>query len=111
MPIQKGVDPVNRENRRREVTRAIWRQSYETWRDRPESERPSNEVAVNALLAVLRNTCSTEEELHERYWEPGDWPAPVLLRQLPEDPGLDELLTHEEAAFWLRYLEIAGPDR
>ena len=96
---------------RREVIRAIWRQSYETWNGLPEAERRINEVAVNALLAVLRSTCRTEDELHERYWQPGDWPAPVLLRQLPDDPGLDQLLTLEEAAFWLRYLELTGQGR
>lgn len=102
---------TNKENRHQEAVRAIWRESYETWRDRPEEERQTTEVAVNALLAVLRRNCHTEEDLHERYLQPGDWPAPVLLRQLPENPGLDELLTLEEAAFWLRYLELPGGDR
>ena len=101
---------MTRENRRREVTRAIWRQSYETWAGRPEAERLASEAAVNALLRALR-CCRNEDELHNRYWQPGDWPAPVLLRQLPDDPGLDELLTLEEAAFWLRYLELQEQGR
>jgi hypothetical protein len=101
---------MTRENRRREVTRAIWRQSYETWAGRPERERLASEPAINALLCALR-CCRNEDELHNRYWQAGDWPAPVLLRQLPDDPGLDELLTLEETAFWLRYLELAGQDR
>lgn len=96
---------MTRENRRREVTRAIWRQSYDTWRSRPEAEHLASEPAVNALLAVLR-ACHNEDELHDRYWLPGDWPAPVLLRQLADNPGSDELLTLEEAAFWMRYLEL-----
>ncbi|MPZ50978.1 MAG: hypothetical protein GEU75_17040 [Dehalococcoidia bacterium] len=101
---------MTRENRRREVTRAIWRQSYETWIGRPEAERLPSEPAVNALLRALR--CShDEDDLHGRYWQPGDWPAPVLLRQLPDNPGLDELLTLEEAAFWLRHLELQEQGR
>jgi hypothetical protein len=106
----KGATNVTKENRRREVTRAVWRQSYETWMNRPEPEREVGASAVNAVLAVLRR-CNNEQQLHDRYWEPGDWPAPFLLRQLPDDPGLDELLTLEEAAFWLRYLEVTGQDR
>ena len=101
---------MTKQNRHREVTHAVWRQSYETWTSRPEPERQAGASAVNAVLAVLAG-CSNEQELHHRSWEPGGWPAPVLLRQLPDDPGLDELLTLEEAAFWLRYLELAGQDR
>ena len=101
---------MTRENRRREVTRAAWQQSYETWTARPQAERRAGEFAVNTLLARLR-TCQNEDELHDSYWQPGDWPSPVLLRQLPDDPGLDELLTLEEAAFWLRYLELREQGR
>jgi hypothetical protein len=110
VPFLEGEVNVNKQNRHREVTRAVWRQSYETWMNRPEPERQAGAPAVNAVLAVLRG-CGNEQQLHDRYWEPGDWPAPILLRQLPDDPGLDELLTLEEAAFWLRYLEVTGQDR
>lgn len=99
-----------KENLNRESTRAIWQESYETWMSQPEAERLATEPAVHALVAALRG-CRNWEELSESYYRPGDWPSPFLLRQLPDDPGLDRLLTLEEAAFWLRYLELTEQDR
>ncbi len=51
--------------------------------------------------------CASEDELHARYWDPGDWPAAVLRRHLRSDPGQETLLELEEAALWLRHQELA----
>lgn len=100
---------MNRRNLSREAVLAVWRESFETYSGLPEEERRICEPAVSALLAVLRG-CDSDEELMQWYWQPGDWPAPVLLRQLPDNPDTDRLLTLEEAAFWMRHAELAGGD-
>jgi len=97
---------VSKEDRFKEYTRSVWRQSYETYERWPTERRNMARSAVDALVAELR-CCASEEELHARYWEPGDWPAEVLRRHLPSDPGAETLLELEEAAFWLRYQELA----
>jgi len=97
---------VSKENRFREYTRSVWRQGFEAYQRRCDSWRRETAPAVEALLAELRR-CASEAELHARYWEPGDWPAQVLLQHLPSDPEPETLLELEHAAFWLRCQELA----
>jgi hypothetical protein len=96
---------VSKENRFREYTRAVWRQGYEAHERQPAEWRAGVTAAIDALVAELR-TCASEEDLHTRYWEPGDWPADVLRRHLPRDPGPEVLLELEDACFWLRCREL-----
>lgn len=97
---------MSKESRFREHTRSVWRQGFEAYQRRCDSWREKAALAVEALLAELRR-CASEEELHAQYWEPGDWPAKVLLRHLPSNPGPETLLELEHAAFWRRWLELA----
>jgi hypothetical protein len=106
VPFEKGETTVVKENRFREYTRSVWHQSYDAieryqqpWRDQATS-------AVQALLTELRRY-STEDKLHDSYWQVGDWPGAFLLRHLPFNPGPDSVLELEEAAFWLRSQELA----
>jgi hypothetical protein len=96
-----------KENRFREHTRTVWREAYETLNTQPEAWRVPATRAVDALLQELQS-CADEDELHASYWRPGDWPAALMLRHLPFNPGPDTLLQLEDAAFWLRYLELEG---
>lgn len=98
---------MSKEGRYHEYTRAVWWRDYETYERSPAERRNVAAPAIDALLAELRR-CASEEELHRRYWEPGDWPADVLREHLPSDPGLEALLELEDAAFWLRYRELVG---
>lgn len=97
---------MSKETRFREYTRSVWQRDYEVYLERPVDWLESVAPAVEALLRELRR-CADEEELHARYWEPGDWPAQVLVRHLRSDPGPETLLEVEHAAFWLRYRELA----
>ena len=98
---------MSKQDRFREYTRSVWRQSCEAYERWPADRRDTVWAAVDALVVELRR-CASEDELHARYWEPGDWPAEVLRRHLRSDPGQEALLELEEAAFWLRYRELAG---
>jgi hypothetical protein len=98
---------VSKQDRFKEYTRSVWRQSYEAYERWPAGRRDAARPAVDALVVELRR-CASEDELQTRYWEPGDWPAEVLRRHLPWDPVSEALLELEEAAFWLRYRELAG---
>ena len=98
---------MSKQDRFREYTRSVWRQSYETCERWPADRRDAARPAVDALVVELRR-CASEDELHARYWEPGDWPTEVLRRHLRSDPGQEALLELEDAAFWLRYRELAG---
>ncbi len=97
---------MRKQTRFREYTRSVWERDYEVYLERPADWQQSAASAVEALLGELRR-CADEESLHAAYWEPGDWPAQVLLRHLPSDPGPETLLELEHAAFWLRWLELA----
>ncbi len=97
---------MSKESRFREYTRSVWHQGFEAHQRRCDIAQQETARAVETLLAELRR-CGDEEELHARYWEPGDWPAQVLLRNLPSDPGPETLLELEHAAFWLRCQELA----
>jgi hypothetical protein len=96
---------MSKESRFREYTRSVWRQGFEAHEHRCDAWHRTAASAIEALLAELRG-CANEEELHARYWEPGDWPAQVLLRHLPSDPGPETLLELEHVAFWLRCQEL-----
>ncbi len=96
---------MSKESRFREHTRSVWRQGFEAYQGRCDSWQQEAAAAVEALLAEL-GLCD-EEELHARYWEPGDCPAKVLLQHWPSDPGPETLLELEHAAFWLRCQELA----
>ena len=96
-----------KENRFREYTRSVWRKGYETYERWPAKQRHVATPALDALVAEL-GRCTSEEELHACYWEPGDWPADVLRQHLPSDPGPEALLELEDACFWLRLNELAG---
>ena len=98
---------MSKQDRFREYTRSVWRQSCEAYERWPADQRDAVRPAVDALVVELRH-CAGEDELHARYWEPGDWPADVLRRHLRSDPGQETLLELEDAAFWLRYRELAG---
>jgi hypothetical protein len=98
---------VSKQDRFKEYTRSVWRQSYEAHERSPADRRDAARPAIDALVVELRR-CASEEELHARYWEPGDWPAAVLRRHLRSDTGPEALLELEEAVFWLRYRELAG---
>lgn len=97
---------MSKETRFREYTRSVWQRDYEAYDRRPASWRGSVAPAIEALLGELRR-CTDEASLHAAYWKPGDWPAQVLLRNLPSDPGPETLLELEHAAFWLRWQELA----
>ena len=96
---------MHKGDRFKEYTRSVWRQGYDAYERWPAEWRAALAPAVDALVAELR-TCASEEELHARYWEPGDWPAEVLRLHLPGDPGPEALLQLEDAAFWLRCREL-----
>ena len=98
---------MSKESRFREYTRSVWCQGFEAYQQRCDTWRREAAPAVEVLLAELRSCADEEEELHARYWEPGDWPAQVLLRHLPSDPGPEPLLELEHVAFWLRCQELA----
>ena len=98
---------MSKQDRFREYTRSVWRQSYEAYERWPADRRDAVWAAVDALVVELRR-CAGEDELYARYWEVGDWPAEVLRRHLRSDPGPETLLELEEAAFWLRHRELAG---
>jgi len=93
---------VHKEDRFRQHTRSVWRQGDERW---PAEWRAALAPAIDALVAELRS-CASEEELHARYWEPGDWPSDVLRRHLPSDLEPEVLLGLEDACFWLRCREL-----
>ena len=97
---------MSKESRFHEYTRSVWYQGFEAYQERRDVWRREAAPAVEALLAELRR-CADEQELHAHYWEPGDWPAHMLLRNLPSDAGGETLLELEHAAFWLRWLELA----
>ena len=96
---------MHKEDRFKEYTRSVWCQGYEAYERWPAKWRDVIGSAVDALVAELRR-CASEDGLHARYWEPGDWPAYVLRRHLPCDPGPEALLELEDAAFWLRWREL-----
>ena len=98
---------MSKQDRFKEYTRSVWRRSCEACERWPADRRDAVWAAVDALVVELRH-CASEDELHARYWEPGDWPAAVLRRHLRSDPGQEALLELEEAAFWLRDRELAG---
>ena len=97
---------MSKESRFHEYTRSVWHQGFEAYQERRDVWRREAAPAVEALLAELRS-CADEQELHARYWEPGDWPTQVLLRRLASDTGPETLLELEHAAFWLRRQEMA----
>jgi hypothetical protein len=97
---------VSKRDRFKEYTRSVWKQSYEAYERLPADRRDAARPAVDALVVELRR-CASENELHACYWESGDWPAQVLRHRLPSDAGAETLLELEEAAFWLRYRELA----
>jgi hypothetical protein len=96
---------VHKEDRFKEYTRSVWRQGYEACERWAAEWRATLAPAIDALVAELRR-CASEDELHARYWEPGDWPSDVLRRHLPCDPGPEALLELEDACFWLRCREL-----
>ena len=96
---------MQKEDRLKQHTRSVWQRSYETYGRWPAEWRAALAPAIDALVAELRR-CGSADELHARYWEPGDWPAEVLLRHLPCDPGSEVLLGLEDACFWLRCREL-----
>jgi hypothetical protein len=97
---------VSKQDRFKDYTRSVWRQSYEAYGCWPPDRRDAARPAIDALVVELRR-CASEDELHACYWESGDWPAEVLRHRLPLDPGAETLLELEGAAFWLRYQELA----
>jgi len=96
---------VHKEDRFKQHTRSVWQRSYEAYERWSAKWRAALAPTIDALVAELRR-CDSEDELHARYWEPGDRPADVLLRHLPGDPGRDVLLELEDACFWLRCREL-----
>ena len=102
---RKGEANVHKEDRFKEYTRSVWCQGYEAYERWPAKWRDAIGPAVDALVAELR-VCDSEEELHARYWEPGDWPSEVLRRRLPSDLEPEVLLGLEDACFWLRCREL-----
>ena len=96
---------MQREDRFKQHTRSVWRRSYEAYERWPAEWRAVLGPVIDALVAELRKYDS-EDQLHARYWEPGDWPSEVLRRHLPSDPGPEALLELEDAAFWLRWREL-----
>lgn len=90
----------------RENVYRVWRKSFDACQRRSSRCGEETTCAVAALLAELRQH-TDEDSLVASYWEPGDWPGELLLRHLPAHPGSDGLLELEEAAFWLRYQELA----
>ena len=96
---------MHKEDRFKEHTRSVWHQSYEAYDRWPAEWRAAVAPGIDALVAELR-ACSNGAELHARYWEPGDRPGEVLRHHLPRDPGPEALLELEDAAFWLRWLEL-----
>ncbi len=101
---------MSKETRFRKYTRSVWQRDYEAYDRRPASWRESVAPAIEALLGELRRS-TDGESLHAAYWEPGDWPAQVLLRHLPSHPELETLFELEHAAFWLRWQELAEAKR
>ena len=96
---------MTKEERFREYTRSVWSQGFYDYQGRAIAWRQCVWPAVETLLTQLRRL-TTEEELHGAYWEPGDWPGRVLLANLPCEPAGETLLQLEDAAFWMRYLEV-----
>jgi hypothetical protein len=96
---------VQKEDRFKQHTRSVWGQGHEAYDRWPAEWRAAIAPVIDALVGELR-ACTNEDELHARYWELGDWPADVLRRHLPCDPGPEALLEIEDAAFWLRCREL-----
>lgn len=95
------------QERYRRAVRAVWERSYhdvEHWND---ASREAVQPAMDALLAWLVNA-TTEAELARRYWEAGDAPGAILRPLLPGVFDAEDLLTLEEACFWVRLRVIAG---
>lgn len=96
---------MHKEDRFKRHTRSVWRQGYEAYERWPAEWRAAIAPAIDALVTELR-VCASEDDLHARYWEPGDQPADVLRRHLPCDPGPEALLELEDACFWLRWRDL-----
>jgi hypothetical protein len=96
----------------------LWQTSHTALQRCPRGTRPFAEAAVHAVLATLRDI-ATLAELRRRY-ERTSPRSMVLIRSiLPFGPGSDTidplsdadeewLLVLEDAAYYLRYCEIAG---
>jgi hypothetical protein len=102
---------MSKQGHLREITRTVWRRSYETCRARPIAWWEQVGAAVDALLTELRHD-ATEDALLDRYWEVGDAPGVTLHRYLPAGMDDDTVLELEEACLWLRLRELCadGPD-
>lgn len=101
---------VNERDRYRRAVRAVWERSFRDWEQWSEVSREAARPAVEALLAQLAEAPS-EEALLRQYWEAGDAPGKVLRPRLPAAFDEDDLLTLEEACFWMRLQAIEGQGR
>jgi hypothetical protein len=98
----------------------LWQTSHASLRRSPPGTRAFAEAAVHALLAQLRTTTDIIS-LRQRYDGAGPSSLGLIRSVLPCGPGsvaaapltdadYEWLLVLEDAAFFLRYCELAGVD-
>jgi hypothetical protein len=96
----------------------LWQTSHMSLQRSPVGTRPFAEAAVHALLATLRTTATTAD-LRQRYEKAGPESLALIRSLLPFGPGSEQidpltdadyewLLVLEDAAYFLRYCELAG---
>lgn len=100
----------------RRVYLRLWRTSYRDLTRHPDG-RIVAEAAAHALLARLRAACPTAPDLWRHYDDGSDADFALiasLIRAPPDARTLTEEETRlypvREAAFWLRWRELAGGD-
>lgn len=98
---------MSKQGHLREITRTVWRRSYETCLSQPIAWWEQVGAAVDALLTELRRD-ATEDDLMDRYWAVGDAPGQTLRRHLAAGIDDDTVLELEEACFWLRLRELCA---
>ena len=93
---------------------ALWRESHRALPRHP-AGRVAAEAAAHALLARLRLTCHTAETLWRHYREGNERDFALIASLVPPPQGArttiereDTLYPIREAAFWLRWRELAG---
>lgn len=96
----------------------LWQTSHAALRRSPPGTRPFAEAAVHALLSQLRTTRDVPS-LRQHYERAGPASLALIRSVLPCGPGsiamdplteadYEWLLVLEDAAYYLRYCELAG---
>lgn len=89
----------------------LWRGGFDSWRNVPRVEhRAEHESVIRAIKEHLNN-CPTVAVLVSRYYEPNDWCIEIARRVHPDKPYCQRLSIVEDAAYWLRLLELGDTCR